>query len=346
MEIEIETSTDTVEQVKEALGSAVEIEESPAEEEAEKPAAKPAKAAPKQGKEAPAEEEPEAEEGNEEEPGEEEAAKPAKKAAPTVPIARLNEEIRKRRALEKQLQSRNTAEEEPEEEAEPERPQSFSGKPEPTIEEFMKDVDKFDPEATAKASAGFTKAYGVWAREEARAEAAYNTQVEKVQTAHRERVAPFNERAAVYAETDPDYADTVKGSDVKVSPYQEGFIYESEVGPQLLLYFAQNPKEAAKIGAMKEKSQSKAMLDLEAKFLADATEEGEEEEPAAETPKIPKKTVPPKKASSAPPPTNRLKPAGPAPKTLQELAGPEDRTGVDIEFNSEYERADKARRKT
>ena len=117
-DVEIESSTDTVEQVQEALGSAIEIEESPSAEEAETPAqeaeqppAKPSKEAKTEDAEEEATEsgetttEEETEQTEEEEQAEEKKeAKP--KAADTIPRARLNKEIARRKDLERQLREK------------------------------------------------------------------------------------------------------------------------------------------------------------------------------------------------------------------------------------------------
>ena len=121
------------------------------------------------------------------------------------------------------------------------------------------------------------------------------------------------------------------------------FVYDSEVGPDMLLYFVENPKEAKRIGNLRSVGQAEALIELQTKLKAEIegdTEEGETEEP-------PKKTIPPKKTvSKAPLPPSRLKATGPGPKSERELAGPEDRTGIDIEFSPELERLERAKRQT
>ena len=71
------------------------------------------------------------------------------------------------------------------------------------------------------------------------------------------------------------------------------------------------------------------------------TEEPEEKATAPERKGPPKKT-----ASTAPLPPSRIKSTGPGPKSEQELAGSDARTGVDIDFNPDYEKTVKARNTT
>jgi len=354
--IVIETSTDTVEETKAALAqSGIEVEESPAEEK-EKPAPKDKKEEkdPKPAKEEEAEEEPVAEETEKEEAGEgepeaEEKAepekeKPAKKTPnPTVPRSRLTEEIQKRKDLERRLAERDREKPPAKTEAtEPEVPTTYSGKPEPTLADFESKPDKY-PDAYA----ALIKAHGDWSREEGRAQARFEQQQEAQEAARRELTANFNKNLKETIKRIPDYQEIVDSSPVEISGLMERRVYKSPVGGDMLAHWAQNPDEAADIVAMDLDEQAFAIAELETRIKADikTRSKGEEEEAEEETP--PKKASPSKKeVSKAPLPPNRLKPAGPGPKTLQELAGPPDKTGIDIEFNPEYERAVKARRST
>lgn len=357
-QFEIESSTDTVEQVKEALGATVEIDDT-APEGDEKPAGD---KDPKASKEADEPEEAESEESSEEKPDKEEKPegdKPKKKdPPPMVPRARLAEEVAKRKAAERKLASA-TREEDPDDEPAPEaakEPQFFSGKARPKLADFTKGVDEFDSKAMSEATGKFTEAITDWASEEADAKATYRQEQTEIQRAHEARIGDFLERRDALFEAMPESREIILGSKAKISPYMEGFVYESEVGAYLLLHFAENPKAAKQISDLRERSQSTAMLELEAKInkdlKAEAGEEGDEdaddESEPAESRVIPKKAVPPKKpnVSKAPPPTTRLKTSGPGPKTEAELAGPTDKSGIDLEFNPEYERAVKARRTT
>lgn len=346
-EIEIETSTDSVEEVREALGAEVEIEES--ESEAEEKPAKPVKPS-KEEKADPEESEEENEEADDEEEAEPE--KPKKQTPHMVSRARLNKEIARRESLERQLAERQerqkpAVEKFREENNIPEPPQTWSGQPEPKIEDFVNNDKYPDPYAA------HTKVHGAWVRAEVLAEVAAG-RAQEAANAERNRVLGTFQKNVEKAikERIPDYKEVVPQSTVRISGLMEKRIYKSEFGPDMLRAFAEDEDRAAEIVAMDYDDQVAAMVEFEreiktaalkaAKKALDASddeEEADEEEPPV------KKKIPGKKVSIAPLPPNRIKGGGPQPKTLEEMAGPPDRTGVDIEFNPALERAEKAKRK-
>ena len=349
--VEIETSTDSVEDVKAALGEGVEIEESPAGEQAtqdtEKPAGEESETPEGEEEEQPAETETGETEGEADEPDEQAKVKDkpkdgkSKQVPPVVPKARLDAEIHKRKDLERQLAESKRA---PAKEAEPEaetpaaeEPTTFSGEAEPQLSDFTKDVDDLDPKAMAEATAKFTQAHHQWSRKEARAEADYRAEQQRIIQAREERLKPFREAEERTIDRHPDYRERVKASKVFVSTPMETFCYESEIGPDILLHFIDNPNEAARIAKLPTVKAQRAEMDkLEAKIQAEL-EGGAEEEPQKKIP--PKKPVTASSSSKAPPPASRMKTTHSQPKSLEELAGPADRTGVDIDFNPEYEKA-------
>lgn len=343
-QVEIESSSDTVEQVKAAMASTVEIEESPAEEtETEKkpPTKEKAKEEPEPEAGETETEEEETEEETEEKPDKAEAEeeKPKKKATPThVPLSRLNEVIRKVKTLERQLAERD-------EEPEPEvktvaetKPQTYCGRPKPTIDDFTKDPEKYpDPYAT------FAEAYGDWKVDESDAKREFDGRQKAVAKAREEEDALFKATVPKTLERRADYNDVVNGSDVMIHDDMVKFIKQSDIGPDLLLYFVEHPDEAERVRTLRSRAQSAEMFAIEATLKEEFGITDEVEEEAVP----PKKVIPPPKkklVSHTPPPPNRLKPAGPGPKSLQELAGPADKQGIDIDFNPAYERAVKARR--
>lgn len=355
--IEIDTSSDSVEQVQEALGASVEIEDS-TKEEAEKPEPKTKeKPAEKVTEEEAESTETQIQEGEEEEKpeAEKEAAKEeekAKKPAPNlVPRSRLNEEIQRRKDAERRLSDKEK--EKPTKETEvaevSDEPKTYPGLPEPKIEDYLGNEKYADPYAA------FTKEYAQFSRKEAVAEVEFkNAQAAE----ENQRIATqkiFNERKAETLTRRPDYDDVVNDSPVIISTFMEKRVYKSPIGPDLLIHFCENPEVAKKIVAMDLDDQAVAMVELEKQIKEDIksgkasktkpeiTEEEEAEEEAEGT--LPKKPLPKKEASKAPEPPKRIKPAGPGPKTLEELAGPTDKVGIDIDFNPEYERAVKAGKK-
>src|SRR3990167_7087301 len=329
-DVEIESSTDTVEQVQEALGSAIEIEESPSAEEAETPPAKPSKEAKTEDAEEEATEsgetttEEETEQTEEEEQAEEKKeAKP--KAADTIPRARLNKEIARRKDLERQLREKSASSTEKETTPTETEPQSFSGKPEPKIEDFVNNDKYPDPYAA------FTKEHGKWVREETMAEIAQQQEQRAAENERKALVGNFTKAMKDTVKRLPDYNDVIEeNADVQISGPMRLRIYKSAIGPDLLYHLAKNPDEAADIFDMDADDQIAAMVEIETRIKGEIKTG---KKTVAEETEPPKKTVPPKKvASKAPEPPNRLKPAGPGPKSLEELAGPTDRVGVDLEF--------------
>ena len=341
-QVEIESSSDTVEQVKAALGAAVEIDESPTEEtETEKKP--PVKEEAEEAESEEGETETEEEEAEEEE-AEAEEEKPKKKAPPThVPLSRLNEEIRRRKTLERQLAEKDS-EPEPEVTAVAEvRPQNYSGKPEPKIEDFQSDPVKYpDPYAS------LIKEHGAWTREEARAEMAFEQRRDAFVAKREEETKLFKESLKVTTALRPDWDSVMKANkDVGVNTEAQAFMEESAIGSYMLLYLVEHQDELNEINSMRKRQRDAAMTELETALLAEVAELQGEEVVEAEKPGVKKVTPPPKKKliSQTPPPANRLKPAGPGPKSLQDLAGPVDKQGIDIEFNPEYERQAKARKR-
>ena len=190
-DIEIESSSDTPEQVAEALGSAVEIDEAPAGEETEEQssaaATETSEEAESEAAVAEGEETEETEEEAEHEPKEKAEAKPKAKID-MVSRSRLNQEIGRRKELQRQLSekaaSRTT--EKAEAVSESTEPQSFSGKAEPRIEDYVNNDKYPDPYAA------FTKAHGAWVREETIAEVEHKHQQEAAENERKALVKTFN----------------------------------------------------------------------------------------------------------------------------------------------------------
>lgn len=353
MAIEIETSSDTPEQVKAALAKTVEIDETPAAKE-EEPADKAKTPKTEAAKEEPAEEEAEESEEDEEsteEPEEKPKPKAGKAASEDmVPRNRLNEEIRKRKAAETRLAEasapaprREAVEEEP---AAAKTPQNYCGRPKPTLNDFLRDTEKYPDPHEAHADA-----VGEWYADERDAKRDFEARVAEVARITEERTEAFRKAIPAALERHPDYNAVVKGSGVIISERMETFAYESEVGPDILYHLSLQPEEAERIRSIRtNRGQDKAMEELEQKLLAEIkeTDEEAEEKPASKTPKAgaPKKPEGSTKStvSGAPTPPARIKSNGPQPKTQRELAGPEDRAGVDIDYSPEFEKGARARR--
>jgi hypothetical protein len=118
--------------------------------------------------------------------------------------------------------------------------------------------------------------------------------VEEEQSRMRQK---FQDRLDVAKQDMPDYEEMIASSDVSVSQPVTDAIIESDVGPQLLYYLAENPEFARELGEKSITSQLRAIGRLEAKF-----EKSESPKPSVKEPVA--------KKSNAPAPINPLKSGG------------------------------------
>ncbi len=107
----------------------------------------------------------------------------------------------------------------------------------------------------------------------------------------------FQERLDAVKQELPDYDDMIASSDVAVSGPVTDAIIESDVGPQILYYLAENPDFARELGEKSITSQLRSIGRLEAKFEKSETPKPSVKEPVA-------------KKSNAPAPINPLKSGG------------------------------------
>jgi hypothetical protein len=85
----------------------------------------------------------------------------------------------------------------------------------------------------------------------------------------------------------PDFDDMVQSSDVRVSDPVRDAIIESEHGPQILYYLAENSEFAKKLANMSVVSAVREIGKIEARFVRDAKESVPEVKPAAVKSKAP-----------------------------------------------------------
>lgn len=78
------------------------------------------------------------------------------------------------------------------------------------------------------------------------------------------RVQTFQERQAEFAKTTPDYSDVMRNSNAPIAQHVIEAAQESDVGPQLLYHFAQNPEVLDRINRMDEKQANREIGRLEA----------------------------------------------------------------------------------
>lgn len=101
------------------------------------------------------------------------------------------------------------------------------------------------------------------------------------------RAQTFMERQAEFSKATPDYAKVMSESNAPIAKHVIEAAQESEVGPQLLYHFAQNPDVLDRINRMDERTANREIGRLEATLSSKAT--------AAPAP-------PAKKLTNAPPP--------------------------------------------
>jgi hypothetical protein len=118
--------------------------------------------------------------------------------------------------------------------------------------------------------------------------------VEEEQSRMRQK---FQERLDVAKQEMPDYDEMIASSDVSVSQPVTDAIIESDVGPQILYYLAENPDFARELADKSITSQLRAIGRLEAKF-----EKSEAPKPSVKEPVA--------KKSNAPAPITPLKSGG------------------------------------
>lgn len=78
------------------------------------------------------------------------------------------------------------------------------------------------------------------------------------------RVQTFQERQATFAESTPDYNEVMRSSNAPIASHVIEAVQESDMGPQLLYHFAQNPDVLDRINRMDERQANREMGRLEA----------------------------------------------------------------------------------
>lgn len=267
-----------------------------------------------------------------------------------VPRARLNKEISRRKALEEEaeeLRERVTRLEkagktpaaEPDDD---DAPQTYSGKPEPKIEDYTGNPEKYpDPYAA------FTKDSMQWAKEEAKAELRAEKESEALDRANLQRVEHFEATQAEIEKHYPDLKEVLASDEartVKVTQIVVDAIRDSDVGPAVLRHLVLNPEIAAEWMKKPLQSQLVAFGRLETKIEAEIEAKKKESKASdkkeTRDDKDDKKddSPPAKTKSNAPQPPDRLKPSGDGKKSAREIAGGDEKHVVIISANlSEYE---------
>ena len=112
---------------------------------------------------------------------------------------------------------------------------------EPTIDKF----DNFDQYVAAKAEYIAKKQIESTLTARERAQAEHREATERTKT-----VDSWNKRIAAATAEMPDFEEVLASSDVPMTPPMQQAIMESDIGPKLAYYLANNPEEAEKIAGM------------------------------------------------------------------------------------------------
>ena len=124
----------------------------------------------------------------------------------------------------------------------------------------------------------------------------------------------WNQRVELLKKEVPDFAEKVAASTIVVSNEVRDAIFESEIGPKILLHFAEHPEEAEKIGRMTVGKAYIALGKLEAILAVPKSVEKDDDEAK------PAVKVKPVEVSKAPAPISPLKGAN-APADLPIVDG-------------------------
>ena len=123
----------------------------------------------------------------------------------------------------------------------PQQQQRQSDDQEPRIDNF----DNFDQYVAAKAEYIARKQI-----ESTLTEREKRQQAEREATERAKTVESWNKRIAAATAEMPDFEEVLASSDVPMTPPMQQAIMESDIGPKLAYYLANNPDEAEKIASM------------------------------------------------------------------------------------------------
>jgi hypothetical protein len=236
---------------------------------------------------------------------------------------------------------------------EPKAPASYSGKPKPKRGDF---ADAEDPDAD------FHEALGRWGAAEEIAKTEFERNDKEARSESQKLLKAYTGRVADAKTLIPDFDEAFDEleNDLPITPAMQYVIFTSEIGPFISHYLALHPKRAAEIADMEGPDVIRAMGRVEAiveaqveKLREEAKKGGDKgsdksgkSSKESEDGKEKKALTPPKKTvSNAPPPPNTVKGANAAPKTLKDIAGTDERLVDHVKFNPDYERMRKEQRR-
>ena len=132
---------------------------------------------------------------------------------------------------------------------------------EPKIENF----DDFDKYVAAKAEWIASKKINETLQDRER-----RTAEERVATAHYKAVDGWNQRLAEATAEMPDFKEVVSSSDLPMSDFMRDAIIDSDLGPKVAYWLANNPDEAKKIASMSPLATVKAIGRIEERLESQA----------------------------------------------------------------------------
>lgn len=135
--------------------------------------------------------------------------------------------------------------------------------PAPAVEANPKpDPTKFTDQAA------FDEAMMDWRVDERLRKRDADAAVQRATQQHETAKKQFQARRDDFLKEVPDYTAKVEKSDVVVHPLIEAAIYESEIGPRMLLHFAEHPAEAASLNALPPAKMMRELGRLETRLEA------------------------------------------------------------------------------
>lgn len=319
MAIRLETTTDTVEEVKKAIGEVAddlvgEVETKP-EEGDKKPSESGAASETAEHKEDPKEK---ASKDDEPSTTKEDDIPPSVKAQ----LGKLRQD---RRELRERVAKLERERETPKPAAKTEPAQvSYSGKAKPKRDDFQSTEDP--DSAYFEALAEWTASEKLAARDAKRDSEAAAREVKEATDAYTERLVVAHERYEDFDETFEELDD-----DVIITPIMQYACLSSDLGPDMSYYLAKHPEVAKRIASAEPSMQIKEMGKVEQKvedIVAGLVKKAAKEE---------KTEDPPRKPSQAPKPTTPLKTASPS--TSKSNTEQNDDNHVDhAKFDKDYEK--------
>ncbi len=137
------------------------------------------------------------------------------------------------------------------------------------------------------------------AAEEARKAARGVLDETKQKEVQQSRSKTWKERAAKFAEAHPDFTQKVYAEDIQISESMFEAIADSEYGPEVAYYLADNPEEAERISKLSAAAAGRAIGRIESKFEASketaAEASKEAEQVVKQEPRVTKAPAPPPK---------------------------------------------------